>query len=102
MMDGVATLISETYEQDEIGQMIPSETPSDVYVEICSITRSEWAASGRDVLNPAIMLRTERVNYSGERIVELDGVRYGVYRTYAPPDSDEIELYLEEKAGVTG
>lgn len=101
-MDGVAVFISETYEQDEIGQMIPAETSEDVYVEVCSITRSEWATASRDGLNPVVMLKTERVNYSGERIVELDGVRYGVYRTYAPPDSDEIELYLEEKAGVTG
>ena len=48
------------------------------------------------------MLRTQRINYSGERIAELEGVRYGVYRTYTPPDSDLIEIYLEEKAGVTG
>ncbi|MCI8374856.1 MAG: phage head-tail adapter protein [Lachnospiraceae bacterium] len=101
-MDGVATLIKETYAQDEIGQMIPSETGTEIYVEIGSVTRGEWAAASRDGLNPAIVLRTQRVNYSGERIVEIGGVRYGIYRTYAPPDSDDIELYLEEKAGVTG
>lgn len=101
-MDGVAELIKETYEKDEIGQMIPSETRAEIYVEIRSVTRSEWAAASRDGLNPAIVLRTQRVNYSGERIAEVAGVRYGVYRTYAPPDSDDIEIYLEEKAGVTG
>ncbi len=101
-MDGVAKLINESYVPDEIGQMIPSETETEIYVEILSVTRSEWAAASRDGLNPALMLRTQRINYSGERIVKLDGVRYGVYRTYAPPDSDLIEIYLEEKAGVTG
>ena len=99
-MDGVAKLIKETYEQDAIGQPVPTET--EIYVEILSVARSEWAAASRDGLNPVIMLRTQRINYSGERIVTLDGVRYGVYRTYAPPDSDIIEIYLEEKAGVTG
>ena len=100
-MDGVAKLIKETYIQDEIGQLIPSETEAEIYVEILSVTRSEWAAASRDGLNPAIVLRTQRINYSGERIAVLEGVRYGVYRTYAPPDSDLIEIYLEEKAGVT-
>ena len=89
-MDGVAKLIKETYEQDAIGQPVPTETETEIYVEILSVARSEWAAASRDGLN------------SGERIVTLDGVRYGVYRTYAPPDSDIIEIYLEEKAGVTG
>lgn len=100
-MDGVAKLIKETYIQDEIGQLIPSETEAEIYVEILSVTRSEWAAASRDGLNPAIVLRTQRINYSGERIAVLEGVRYGVYRTYALPDSDLIEIYLEEKAGVT-
>lgn len=101
-MDGVVKLINETYKQDEIGQLIPSESETEIYVEILSVTRSEWAAASRDGLNPAIMLRTQRVNYSGEQIVEFEGSRYGVYRTYAPPDSDLIEIYLEEKVGVTG
>lgn len=101
-MDGVVKLINETYEQDEIGQLIPSESETEIYVEILSVTRSEWAAASRDGLNPVVMLRTQRVNYSGEQIVEFDGIRYGVYRTYAPPDSDLIEIYLEEKVGVTG
>ena len=47
-MDGVAKLIKETYIQDEIGQMIPSETATEIYVEILSVTRSEWAAASRD------------------------------------------------------
>lgn len=101
-MDGVAKLIKESYVPDEIGQMVAFETETEIYVEILSVTRSEWAAASRDGLNPAVMLRTQRINYSGERIAELEGVRYGVYRTYASPDSDLIEIYLGEKVGVTG
>ena len=37
--------------------------------------------------------------YEGEEIVEFEGTRYGVYRTYRGRD-DTIELYLERKAGV--
>lgn len=37
-------------------------------------------------------------DYNGEDIVEIDGNRYSVYRTYRAK-ADEIELYLEKKAG---
>lgn len=99
-MDGVVKLIKETYVQNEIMEQIPTETETEVFAEINSVTRSEWAEAGRAGLNPSAMIRTPRVNYSGEKIVEWEGVRYGVYRTYAPPDSDFIEIYLEEKVGI--
>ena len=38
-------------------------------------------------------------DYGHEKIVELDGVRYGVYRTYLGKN-ESIELYLESKVGV--
>lgn len=38
-------------------------------------------------------------DYNGERIAELDGVRYGIYRTYLA-QNEFIELYLERKAGI--
>lgn len=38
-------------------------------------------------------------DYAGETLAELDGVRYGIYRTYLGKN-ETIELYLERKAGV--
>lgn len=32
---------------------------------------------------------------------EIDGVRYGIYRTFLNNKNGMIELYLEEKVGVT-
>ena len=37
--------------------------------------------------------------YQGEEIAILNGARYGIYRTYSP-NGEEMELYLEQKAGV--
>ena len=43
---------------------------------------------------------TPSVNYTGQQEAELRGRRYVIYRTYRRRDSEETELYLEEKAGV--
>ena len=51
-------------------------------------------------MKPALVFITPAVNYSGEQEAELQGVRYRIYRTYRKRDTDEVELYLEEKAGA--
>lgn len=42
-----------------------------------------------------------RHDYDGEPIVEYNGQRYSVYRTYIGRD-DTIELYVERKGGSNG
>lgn len=102
-MDGVAYLIHKLYSSDSIGQKIPiGETKQEIYVSTGSINRNEWFNAGRNGMNPEILLTTAAVNYSGEDIIEYDGVRYGIYRTYQRKDSDEIELYLHKKGGING
>ena len=105
-MDDLVYLIGVVYTEDEIGQLVPMETERAVWASIQSVTRAEWAQAGQAGLNPELVLTMPRVNYNGQKIVELRKdcgrpVRYGVYRTYFSSDSDEIELYLEQKAGVT-
>lgn len=105
-MDDLVYLIGVVYSEDEIGQLVPMETEQAAWASIQSVTRAEWAQAGQAGLNPELVLTMPRANYSGQNIVELrkdcgQPVRYGVYRTYFGRDSDEIELYLEQKAGVT-
>ncbi len=105
-MDDLVYLIGVVYSEDEIGQLVPTETEQAVWASIQSVTRAEWAQAGQAGLNPELVLTMPRANYSGQNIVELrkdcgQPVRYGVYRTYFSGDSDDIELYLEQKAGVT-
>ena len=95
----VLTLIGITYTADSIGQQVPKETRRDVFCNLSSVSASEWFDAGRAGLNaehPATMFAYD---YKGETIAELDGVRYGVYRTYLGKN-ETIELYLERKAGV--
>lgn len=96
----VLTLIRETYETDEIGQRIPIEYRRDVFCNLSSISASEWFAGGQSGLNPEYRATMFFYDYQGEKIAELEGVRYGIYRTYIGRD-ESIELYLERKAGVS-
>ena len=99
-MDAMITLIAETYTRGAIGQQIPVETETPVWATIRSVTRQEAADGGQRGLSPELVAVTPQVNYSGQAIAVVQGVRYGIYRTYRIPDSDQVELYLERKAGV--
>lgn len=103
-MDDMIYLVSQTYTQDSIGQMVPSEIMTPVWAHVQSVTRAEWTDAGQRGLQPQLVAITPIVNYNGEEIVQIgDGGcarRYAVYRTYFGPDSDTIELYLERKVGV--
>ena len=100
-MDGIAYLIQKTYGNDEIGQMISeSETRMEIFVTVESVSRREWSDAGKSGLNPEIKITTAVINYSGEKEVEYNGIRYAIYRSYHPSNTDQIELYLERKNGV--
>lgn len=92
-------LISTSYRVDDLKQHIPVETKRKVIGYVGSISASEFYEAGRNGLKPQCRISMFAPDYSGETAVELNGTRYGVYRTYMPKD-DTIELYLERKAGV--
>ena len=95
----VLTLIDVTYTPDAIGQQIPTENRRDVFCNVTSVSASEFFDAGRAGLKPEYRAVMFVHDYDDEEIVELDGVRYGVYRTYIGRN-ETIELYLERKAGV--
>lgn len=95
------TLVSRTYTPNDIGVMVATETETEIYAEVRSITRSEWEAAGKQGLNPAFMLITPECNYAGQEIAVFRGVRYGIYRTFTPAGGENVELYLQKKAGLT-
>lgn len=99
-MDGSVVLISETFEKDSIGQQIPTETRTEILCYEKSVTRAEFDSAGQHGLSADLVLVTQAVNYEGQSIAEYNSKRYGIYRTYRNPDSDEIELYMERKAGA--
>lgn len=98
MIANTAKLIALTVTYDSIRQPIYTESATEVFVEERAITRQEWFEAGRNGLNPVVELVTPFMNYNNERIVEYNGQRYSIYRTYR--HGDNIELYLELKGGT--
>lgn len=101
-MEGSAYLIRETYYLDEIGQPIPIEEVIEILCHIESIGQSEFFSAGQNGINADLRIVTQSVNYNNEQIIEYNGQRYGIYRTFRRNDSDEIELYCEWKGGISG
>lgn len=93
----VIQLISVTNTQDSIGQIVSTESSTDVICTLRNVSLSEWTNAGQLGLSAeyqAVMWSTE---YSGQELVEIDSERYKVYRTY---ETDRhIELYLERMVG---
>ena len=69
------------------------------FCNITGVSAAEFFEAGRAGIRPEYRVTVFAFDYNGESIVELEGVRYGVYRTYLESGED-IELYLERKAGV--
>ncbi len=78
----VIQLISTTSDKDEYG--IPRTVEADPREVMCyvdSVTRSEFFDAGRNGLNPEFVFRVFFADYEGERLLEYNGNRYGIYRT---------------------
>lgn len=99
-MDRTVTikLIALTTSYDSIRQPVYTESEREVYAQMRSITRAEWFEAGRNGLKPDIAFAMMSFDYNGEEILEWDGIRYGVYRTFYGRN-DIVELYCERQGG---
>ena len=97
--DHVATLIGVEYQNDALLQKVPVETKREIFCEVCSVQQSEWFSAGQKGLKAQLVLKVFPDDYAGESLIEVDGVRYGIYRTYLAKNY-KLELYLEKKGGV--
>ena len=95
----IIKLISQEIEYDEIRQPVTTDHEREVYAQLRSITRAEWFEAGRNGMRPDMSFVMMAFDYNGETVIEWDGVRYGVYRTFRGR-GDRIELYCERQGGV--
>ena len=95
------TLTKTSYTTDAIGQEIESEEVTRTL--LCSlhgITRQEWSMCAQAGLNPQGMaLLRDSADYDGEELLEMNGERYKIYRTYLRDDGG-IELYYLRNVGA--
>ena len=99
MRDVIAYLIGKTITMNSRKQEVETDTRTEIMALYESVSQSEFYKGGEAGLKPEFRLTTAIIDYSGEKEVELDGKRYGIYRTFEV-DKDYIELYCERKGGV--
>lgn len=99
-MDTVIKLISQTLTTDELGYPIASETFYETFAKVRSVTQTEFFSAGKNGITPDFSFVVNDAEYQGQRLLEYEGKRYGIYRTYQP-NNDTVELYAEYKSGVT-
>lgn len=97
----VITLIAETTSQDAYGVWRTTETERTVFCSVDSVTANEFFEGGRNGLNPEYRMTMFNGDYDGERVLEYNGNRYAIYRTYLRK-TDTLELYVERKGGTNG
>lgn len=97
-MADIITLIKQTITFDDYGREEISESSTTVLCEVDSIQQSEFFAAADTELNPEYRFTIFFGEYDGENIVEYNGQRYAIYRTYRT--GDDLELYVERKIGA--
>ena len=95
----VINLINVTRAQDDYGVWKSTEVKTQVYCQVGSISQSEFFEAGRNGLNPEYKFTLFFADYNNEPIIEYEGERYAVYRTYLGRN-DKLELYVERKGGT--
>lgn len=97
-MKGSIVLIAETVTVNALRIEEVTETRREVLAEIESISQSEYFSAQDSDLNPEYRFRVFFADYNGEKIVEFEGERFAVYRTFR--NFDRVELYTERKVGA--
>ena len=96
----VITLEKPAYRMDGLNQMVQDGvTRREIFCTELSLKRAEWGETFQRGLKSVGCVTVWADEYEDETVAILDGVRYAIYRTYAP-GTDEIELYLEQRVGV--
>ena len=90
-------LIQQVISVDTYGNEEATETPRTVFAEVESISQSEFFAAANAELNPEYKIVVFFGDYAGEELLEYNGARYWIYRTYRA--GDYMELYAERKTG---
>ena len=94
----VVDLITVSPEAAGVGTE-PEETKRTVYCTVKSIGMQEAYQAMGIGLNPELkVILAHDFEYEGERLCEMDGVKYNVIRTYVT-EADGIELTLQRVTG---
>lgn len=94
----IAYLVAKEWTQDVYGVQRETTSERKIYVQVDSVSLSEFFEGGRSGLNPELRFTAFRFDYNGEEEIKYNGKYYRIYRTYFGRN-DTIELYAERRKG---
>ena len=95
-MNEVLTLIQQTHGVDEYGDPAITETTREVLAKLGSIGQKEFYQAHAVGLQPELkFVLADYLDYEGEALVEHNGQRYRVLRTYRKGQELELTVYRE-------
>ena len=95
-MNEVITLIQQTHGVDAYGDPEVTEITRDVFAKMGSIGQKEFYQAHAVGLQPEIkFVLSDYLDYEGESLVQYEGQRYRVLRTYRNGQELEITVYRE-------
>ena len=104
----VLILHKQTYSKDAIGQYTPVISTSQVFCNLRSVSRSEWASAGQLGLKPELVATMFAWDYHGEEIAEIVTPMASVEASYLQSESGQLlsssqgALLMSEGGGANG
>lgn len=92
------TLISQTESYDSMGVPTITETGSTIKGNFQSVSAQEFYRGGEIGIKPEFIVKVWEREYNGETVLEYEGKRYIIYRTYLVSDG-RTELYCQKDIG---
>lgn len=100
-MNEILTLIQRTPGRDDQGNPVIQETSREVFCGVRSIGQKEFYQAHASDFHPELKLvLADYLDYQDEQLVEYNGRRYRVIRTYRA--GQELELVVERAAVEDG
>ena len=91
--DDVVSLVREAPAAHGIFEAGVSETATQVFCQVESVSRTEYWHALQNGLEPSYVLRiSEYADYNGEKLVIFRGRRYRVLRTYVTEHAIELTI----------
>lgn len=97
--DDTVLLVDVRTIYNDVGDPEDSETATEVFCNVDGVGYRHYYAARESELKPEHTITMHSFEYSGEKIVELDGRRYVVERVY-PVGVDEVEMTLLTAKGA--
>lgn len=92
-------LISQNISYSEIGVPVSTSSTTELIGNFQTVSAQEFYRGGELGIKPEFIIKVWDAEYNGETLLEYDGKRYIIYRTYLASDGRR-ELYCQKDVGA--